>query len=449
MQRIPITDVSSTPSDGKIYVRLIKGRFQTLRRLISWPMMTMFFLLCWVRIDGDPVLMFSFSTHRIVIFGLELSWYDLQLLGGVLIASATFLFFLSMLAGRVWCGFACPQSVWTWLFIRVEDFLEGKAARRAKEDKHGLQSSFLMRRVLKHVVWGLIALATAVTFCGYFTDIYQLSIEMVTFELPIYIWGWLIVMAALTYLNAGLVREKICLHACPYSRFQSVMLDTYTRVVTYDEKRGEPRTAKRHVNDNSGACVDCTMCVQVCPTGIDIRKGLQAACINCGACVDACDSVMSKLSRPLGLIKFTSEAEENGLPYKLFRPLLFGYLGMVIIALSVVAYGFTRTTDLLVEFNRERGAMYSIMGHDEVCNFYKVKAEAFNIDAKTLVMSVDNTNYRIYGKKEFELLPGDTYWRSVRVCTDKATGGKADLTMRFSAGEAEVVKRTTFFAPRP
>lgn len=447
MQKIPLKD--TTHNQSKIYVRLMSGRFQTLRRLISWPLLLVFFLLAWIRIDGEPLLMFSFSTHRILILGLELSWYDLQLLGGLLIAGASFLFFLSMLAGRVWCGFACPQSVWTWIFIRIEDMVEGKANRRAKLDKQPLQTNVMLRRLIKHGLWLLVSVLTAVSFTGYFVDVYDLLREAWRFELPIYVVVWLLTVVGFTYLNAGLMREQICLHACPYSRFQSVMLDQHSKIVSYDDTRGEPRAVKQAANPTQqGDCVDCTLCIQVCPVGIDIRQGLQAPCINCGACIDACDSVMKKLSKPLGLIRFASESELTGEAYQFLRPRLLGYLSVMAVALSAVGYGFTQTTELLVEFNRERGAMYTVQGNGEICNFYKVKAEVFNVDAEQMKISMTTPNYAIYGNGVLPLEKGDAYWRSVRVCTDTPAPGKSNITIKFVAGPSEIEKQATFFAPR-
>lgn len=446
MQEIPLKDI--TPTEGKIYVRLMAGRFQSLRRFISWPLLTAFFLMCWLRIDGEPLLMFSFSTHRILLFGLELSWHDLPLLGGLLIAAATLLFFLSMLAGRVWCGFACPQSVWTWIFIRIEDWVEGKATRRAKQDKQPIKTNTLLRRVIKHTLWLAVSFMTAIAFTGYFIDLYSLFSQAWRLELPIYISAWLLTVTLMTYLNAGLVREQICLHACPYSRFQSVMLDPYSRVVTYDVDRGEPRAIKQTKHQtNSGDCVDCTLCIQVCPVGIDIRQGLQAPCINCGACIDACDSVMKKLNKPSGLIRFVSELELQGSPYHLLRPRLVGYFSVMCIALATVTYGFTQTTDLLVEFNRERGAMYTVQGNGEICNFYKVKAEVFNSHAEQMMVSIAEPEYTIYGNTVIELMKGDAYWRSVRVCTEQPLAGKSDILVRFQAGQYSVEKKTSFYAP--
>lgn len=447
MQKIPLKD--ATHNHGKIYVRLMSGRFQTLRRIVSWPLLAAFFLLAWLRVEGEPLLMFSFSTHRILLFGFELSWYDLQLLGGLLIAGAALLFFLSMLAGRVWCGFACPQSIWTWIFIRIEDLVEGKANRRAKQDKQPIQTNVLLRRIIKHSLWLLISLLTALTFTGYFTDVYGLLWNVWHLELPIYIAIWLLIVAGLTYLNAGLMREQICLHACPYSRFQSVMLDQHSKIVSYDDARGEPRLVKHNASAHKqGDCVDCTLCVQVCPVGIDIRQGLQAPCINCGACIDACDSVMKKLSKPLGLIRFASESELQGKPYQLMRPRLVGYLSIVIVALAAVGYGFTQTTNLLVEFNRERGVMYTVQGDDEICNFFKVKAEAFNVVAEQMSMTAVTPNYTIYGDPLVPLEKGNAYPRSLRVCTKQPVPGKSVIDIRFVAGSSMLEKQVTFFAPR-
>ena len=446
MQKIPLKDV--THNHGKIYVRLMSGRFQTLRRMISWPLLVAFFSLAWLRVDGEPLLMFSFATHRILLFGLELSWYDLPLLGGLLIAAAALLFFLSMLAGRVWCGFACPQSIWTWMFIRIEDMVEGKANRRAKQDKQPLHTTILIRRAMKHGLWLMVSVLTALTFTGYFTDVYGLLWQTWQLEMPIYMAVWLLTMAGFTYLNAGLMREQICLHACPYSRFQSVMLDQHSKIVSYDDTRGEPRLVKQAASANKqGDCVDCTLCVQVCPVGIDIRQGLQAPCINCGACIDACDSVMKKLSKPLGLIRFASESELQGQPYQLMRPRLVGYLSVVIVALASVGYGFTQTTDLLVEFNRERGAMYTVQGNDEICNAFKVKAEAFNVRAEQMRMMPVTPSYTLYGDPLVPLEKGNAYSRSLRVCTHQPMPGKSVIAVRFVAGSTMLEKQVTFFAP--
>lgn len=225
MEKIPVVQ-DYTPSfaeDGKIHVRLTKGRFQNLRRLTSWPLMALFFGLVWIQIDGQPWLLFSFAQHQIVLFGNALSWHDLPLLAGLLIASACLLFFMAVAWGRVWCGFACPQSIWTWLFIRIEDFTEGQASKRARAEGQPLRGERLLRRIAKHMLWIGLATLTALTFTGYFIPIREIVSDAVQLQLSPAISGWLAIMAGLTYANAGLVREKICLHACPYSRFQSVM----------------------------------------------------------------------------------------------------------------------------------------------------------------------------------------------------------------------------------
>ncbi|MFG1490603.1 cytochrome c oxidase accessory protein CcoG, partial [Oceanospirillum sp. HFRX-1_2] len=380
MQQIPVNRVRSDSEiierPQKFYVRLTEGRFQNWRRLVSGPLIIAFFLLAWLQWDGQPLLLFSFEERRIYLFGGQLSWHDLPLMAGLMIAGACLLFFMAVGWGRVWCGFACPQSIWTWLFIRIEQMTEGKASLRAKNDRLPLTGKRLLRRLAKHGLWLAFSFLTALTFTGYFLPVQELFTGFFTLDLSLAVWGWLISMAALTYVNAGLVREKICLHACPYSRFQGVMFDQHTRTVSYDDGRGEPRrlrgkngqvdmipvqnlavapVQKRVANDSSmpviknsaGDCVDCTICVQVCPVGIDIRDGLQAACIDCGACIDACDQVMDKVGKPRGLIRFASEVELSGSPVKqtLMRPKLAGYAVVMLLALGAVMLGFTQTKD--------------------------------------------------------------------------------------------------------
>jgi len=397
---IPITMVQEAaplPGNGKFHVRLVEGFYQNLRRFSSWPMLALFFGLAWIRINGAPLVLFDFESHRIFLFGTEFSWYDLPVLAGLMIAGASLLFFMAVGWGRVWCGFACPQSIWTWIFIRIEDLTEGRAALRSKHEKKSLQGTRLLRRISKHVLWMLVAFATAATFSGYFVPIEKLLSDLVNLEASLFVWSWIISMGLLTYFNAGLVREKVCLHMCPYSRFQGVMFDEQTRTVTYNALRGEPRRNMRGKGENKGDCIDCGICVQVCPTGIDIRDGLQAACIDCGACIDACDKVMLKLGKAKGLIEFYSEKQlrnastdkpkEKPPEQAVIRPRLVGYLSVLVITLLGTAYGMLNRTDLLIEVARERGQLYQIEGN-HVCNSYQIELEAFNPDLKQLMVSV-------------------------------------------------------------
>ena len=449
MEKIPVVQDYAPPfaRDGKFHVRLTIGRFQNLRRLTSWPLLALFFGLVWVQVGGQPWLMFSFGEHKLILFGTALSWYDLPLLTGILIASASLLFCLAVAWGRVWCGFACPQSIWTWLFIRIEDMTEGRANVRVRLEGNWMSTERLLRRVTKHLLWILLAILTALTFTGYFIPIRELISEALQFELSPAVAGWLAIMAGLTYVNAGLVREKICLHACPYSRFQGVMFDSDTRTVSYDAGRGEPRAHKRDAGTDSGDCVDCRICVQVCPTGIDIRDGLQAACIDCGACIDACDSVMVKLNRPTGLIRFASEAQLEQRPSPLMRPRLAGYGAVLTIACSAVLYGFTSTTDLLVAIRRDRDALFTRLGEHHICNNYGIKVESFDPAESLVRVSVNgDATFELYGPAEIDLLENNAAWLPYRVCSQDIRSAMSTLTFHFQGHQVRTSQETTFLA---
>lgn len=427
----------------KIHVRLMPGRFQHWRRLVSWPLLLAFFGLVWVQVGGQSWLLFDFSQRRLVLFGHWFSWQDLHIMTGLMIAGSFLLFALAMAWGRVWCGFACPQSVWTWLFIRIEQFTEGRASQRARNEQQPLQGLRLMRRLLKHGLWLLLALATAVTFTGYFVPIREVVAQLVQLDASWALLLWLLTMTLLTYLNAGLVREQICLHACPYSRFQSVMMDDFTRKVSYDRARGEPRRGSG-AGDMTGACVDCTLCVQVCPTGIDIRNGMQPGCIDCGACIDACDPVMIKTGQPTGLIRFASEQQLSGRPDRFWRPRLLGYALILLTAACVSAYGVVTKKELVAEIRRDRGELFQTLADGQVCNFYRIKVEGFNPRLIQVQLTLlDQPGMALHGP---QILPLDNTgdWVAYRICQSAPQVGTQPLQIEFTAGPVTLTKRTSF-----
>lgn len=449
MQKIPVIQDPTPPfaTDGKFHVRLTEGRFQNLRRLTTWPMIALFFGLAWVQVDGQPFLFFSFEHRRITLFGSALSWHDLPLMAGLMIAGATLLFFMAVAWGRVWCGFACPQSIWTWLFIRIEQLTEGRASERSKTDHLPLRGTRLLRRVLKHLLWILLATFTAVTFTGYFVPIREIAADMINLQMSSALFGWLTIMAALTYANAGLVREKICLHACPYSRFQSVMFDDNTLTVSYDAKRGEPRANRRNADANSGDCVDCGICVQVCPTGIDIRNGLQAACIDCAACIDACDTVMDRIDRPRGLIRFASERQLEGKQSPFLRPRLAGYAAVTLCAISAVIYGFTDTKGLLVEVRRDRTVLFTQLDQNTVCNNYRVKVEGFASGQELIKVSLSgDPTFTLNGPDTIRLSDSNSAWLPYRICGSNVEQPNARLAFVFTGNGISTSKETTFIS---
>ncbi len=379
MQQIPTRTVSTTTAvGGKIHVRLTRGYFQNLRRLISGPMLMMYFALVWVQIDGQPWLLFDFASRRIMLFGTHMAWHDLPLMAGLMIAGTCLMFFAAVAWGRVWCGFACPQSIWSWLFIRIETLTEGRAATRRRQEDQALTGTPLARRIAKHSLWILASLVTAMTFTGYFIPIRELVSDLLNLQMGLATASWLIIMSALTYFNAGLVREKVCTHMCPYARFQGVMFDSDTRTVSYDAARGEPRRGVREKGSDAGDCVDCDLCVQVCPTGIDIRDGLQYECIDCGACIDACDTVMDKIKRPRGLIAFRSENQQQNNASPVLRPRLAGYGMILFVTIAAVVYGFQNRNNLLLEVLRDRNTITHTNALGELCNSYLVKLEAID-----------------------------------------------------------------------
>ena len=456
------------------YVRLIEGRFQSVRRWISAPLMSIFFLTVWLQIDGQPAVLFSYDTQRILVMGGSLSWYDLPLLAGMLITAAMLLFFAAVAWGRVWCGFACPQSVWTWMFLRIETLTLGQPGRRQRRQREQ-PTQYSLRNALKHLLWMLLAFITALTFTGYFVPIRELLQQLLTLEIGAGSLTWLTVMTLLTYINAGFVREKICLHACPYSRFQSVMFDSHTRNVAYDEKRGEPRQRPGRVNpsladsimvkkastgtpnqehQHTGDCVDCGLCVQVCPVGIDIRDGLQAPCIDCGACIDACDRVMSKLKRPLGLIRFASATElVNEPPYSSpwLRPRLLGYGTICVTAMLLVAIGFQNTTRLLAEVRRDRDQLYT-MQEDTVCNYYRIKVERFdggsyaNDPITIRVKSSDQIRWQLKGEAAINSPQLGSQWLRYKLCSENELPYRSDIAFEFSTQLHKIHKDTTFIS---
>lgn len=465
---VSIEESVPLPGNGKFHVKLIEGFYQNLRRVISWPMLALFFGLVWLRIDNLPVVMFDFSAHRIFLFGIELSWYDLPILAGIMISGASLLFLMAVGWGRVWCGFACPQSIWTWLFIRIENIAEGQAAKRAKAEEQSLKGVRLVRRILKHVAWLALSAATAITFSGYFVPIEKLLADILSLEASLFSLSWITVMALLTYANAGLVREKVCLHMCPYSRFQGVMFDNQTRTVTYDKMRGEPRSHLRGSQENTGDCIDCGICVQVCPTGIDIRNGLQAACIDCAACIDACDSVMTKLGRAPGLIEFYSE-DQLQLPRPkvnsmsgettnsaintkkvTFSPRLFGYFAIFTITLLGIMYSLFNRTELIIEIAKERNTLYQV-SDEGVCNNFRIELEAFSDQIPMLAISVKSIDtsipLRLIGPGTVNLTEQNNTFL-YRVCAPlKALPPRSKIDFSFSNESFSASKQSSFIAP--
>lgn len=361
----------------KIHPREVKGLFQNIRVFTIWSSLVVYFLLPWIKWDGQQAILFDLPGRQFKIFWLTLWPQDFVFLSWLMIIGFIALFLATVLAGRVYCGYVCPQTVWTKIFMWIEKITEGNRNQRLKLDKSPWSFSKIRKRSAKHCLWLLVAFATAAGFLAYFTPVNQLAVDMVDFNLGPWQCFWLVFFTVATYMNAGWMREQVCLYMCPYGRFQSTMLDKNSLVISYDFNRGESRGGRKKSANPAelglGDCIDCMQCVHVCPTGIDIRDGLQYECIGCAACIDACDDIMQKMDYPKGLVKYTTENEIEGNAAKILRPRVIGY-GLILLLVSVsflaaVALRIPLDLDII----RDRNQLYRVTDGGMVENVYTFK----------------------------------------------------------------------------
>ena len=351
-------------SEGPIYIREQKGFFQRIRRNLGWLLMLTFIAIPWIQYNGQQAVLLDVATQKFTIFTLTLFPQDFIIVAMLFMVGAFALFFVTNWLGRVWCGYTCPQTIWMLMFSWVEQRVEGTRNQRIQLDKSAWGFTKWRKKLTKHSAWLVLSLLTATSFLTYFIPAKTLYLEMLTFEWSGITSFWVFLFALCTYGNAGFLREKMCTVACPYSRFQSVMFDKDTLVVTYDSARGENRGPRKRKADpkalNLGDCVDCNLCVEVCPAGIDIRNGLQYECINCGLCIDACDDTMNKFGYEKGLIKYASGEQMAGKKTNPFRLKLVGY-GVLTVMLIVAMFAWVaQRTPIEASVLRDRGALYRV-----------------------------------------------------------------------------------------
>ncbi len=361
----------------KIYPREVNGIFARLRNLTVVVLLGLYYLLPWVQMDGRQALLFDLPARKFHLFGLTLWPQDLIYLSALLIIAALSLFFFTALAGRLWCGYACPQTVWTEVFIIMERWVEGSRQQQMKLDKEPMSLRKLRIRSTKQLVWIGFSLWTGFTFVGYFTPIRELGHNLFAFYLGPWETFWIFFYSFATWGNAGMLREQVCIYMCPYARFQSAMFDRDTLLIAYDTGRGEPRGQRKRGIDarqaGLGDCVDCGLCVQVCPTGIDIRNGLQYQCIGCAACVDVCDEVMEKVGYPKGLVRYTTERALEGGKTHVLRPRIILYsAGLLLIAVALVV-AIALRTPIELDILRDRNALFNETGEGWIENVYTLK----------------------------------------------------------------------------
>jgi len=361
----------------KIYPREVHGIFRNLRVLGVVVLLGLFYGIAWLPWEGHQAVLFDLPARKFYIFGLTFWPQDFFYFAWLLVIAALALFFFTALAGRLWCGYACPQTVWTDVFLWIERKVEGSRNQQIKRDKGGMTAQKLRLKATTHFIWIVFSLYTGFTFVGYFTPIRELSTSMLNFSLGPWETFWVFFYGFATYGNAGWMREQVCIYMCPYARFQSAMFDKDTLIISYDEARGEPRGSRKRGTDleqaGLGHCIDCTLCVQVCPTGIDIRNGLQYQCIGCAACVDVCDQVMDKMHYPRGLVRYTTENAMQGQHTHVARPRTIMYTVLLGLLSFGLVYAITQRTPLELDIIRDRNSLYRETSDGLVENVYTLK----------------------------------------------------------------------------
>jgi cytochrome c oxidase accessory protein FixG len=397
---VPVEEVSLYEIRRKIYPRAVTGTFATWRWALVFATQIVFYGLPWLQWNDRQAVLFDLAARKFYIFGLVFWPQDVIYLSILLILSAYSLFLFTAIAGRLWCGYACPQTVYTEIFLWVERKIEGDRQARMRLDGQPLSAAKAGRKVAKHAIWIAIALWTGLTFVGYFTPIREL-ITAIPFALGGWEVFWILFYGFATYGNAGWMREQVCKYMCPYARFQSVMFDKDTMIIAYDSGRGEPRGSRGKKTDLAqaglGHCIDCSICVQVCPTGIDIRKGLQYECIGCAACVDGCDQVMDKMGYPKGLIRFASENSlTEGFGYReMWRRVLrlrtLIYVSLLVAIAVAAGVSLALRNPLKVDVLRDRGALARETTPGVIENVYRLQvmntaevAHRFTVDVEGL-----------------------------------------------------------------
>jgi cytochrome c oxidase accessory protein FixG len=447
----------------KVYPRTVRGAFARWRWTMVFLTQLVFYGLPWLEWGQRQAVLFDLGARRFYILGLVLYPQDLIYLTGLLVISALSLFLFTAVAGRLWCGYACPQTVYSEIFMWVEHKIEGNRIARMRLDEGEFSLEKLVKKWFKHIVWLGIALWTGFTFVGYFTPIQELGLAFLQTRMGSWEVFWALFYGFATYGNAGFMREQVCMYMCPYARFQSAMFDRDTLIVSYDSERGEPRGVRSKGSDaralGIGDCIDCSLCVQVCPTGIDIRQGLQYECIGCGLCVDACDTVMDKMAAPRGLIRY---ATQNGMAghwtrsqvlRRVLRPRVLIYAG-VLAALTIgLLASLVVRTPLKVDVVRDRGSLARIVEGGRLENVYRLqimnateRQQRYRIEAHGL------EGLGVSPAEPVEVGPAQSRWVAVRLQLPygSATAGShpVHFDVRSVDGSAQVSEKATFMVPR-
>ncbi|HEY4646783.1 MAG TPA: cytochrome c oxidase accessory protein CcoG [Steroidobacteraceae bacterium] len=423
----------------KLYPREVGGRFQRLRVATVLLLLGLFYALPWIPWEGRQAVLFDLPARKFYILGLVFWPQDFFLLSWLLIIAALSLFFVTALAGRLWCGYACPQTVWTEVFVWMERLVEGNRSQRIKLDRAPLTAAKLLRKSAKQALWIGFSAWTGFTFVGLFTPIDLLARELASLTLGPWELFWIVFYGFATYGNAGYLREQVCEYMCPYARFQSAMFDRDTLIISYDERRGEPRGRRPrgidHRARNLGDCIDCTLCVQVCPTGIDIRKGLQYECIACAACIDACDEVMDRMAYPRGLIRYATEASMRGESARILRPRTAIYATLLGALVAGFVAAVVLRNPLGIDVIRDRNALFRMLEDGTIENVYIVRLLNKDQREHRLRLSVEGNPALHLDTDATDRLvaAGEVATMAVRLRLSAGPAGGQDVTLRATA----------------
>ncbi|MDP2206322.1 MAG: cytochrome c oxidase accessory protein CcoG [Alphaproteobacteria bacterium] len=397
----------------KIYPRSVKGRYRQLKWLAMSVLLGIYYAVPWIRWDRGPhapnqAVLIDMPARRAYFFNIELWPQEVYFFAGLMVLAAVGLFFVTSLLGRVWCGYACPQTVWTDLFVAVETWIQGDRNARMKLDKSPLSLEKIWKKTLTHALWVVIALCTGGAWVFYFVDAPTLLDQIRHFDVSYMAGSWILGLTASTYIMAGYAREQVCIYMCPYARFQSAMFDKDTLIIGYDRERGDPRGKHKRGDswEGRGHCIDCTQCVIVCPMGIDIRDGLQMECIACGLCVDACNDVMDKIDLPRGLIRYDTQknyerrtlAQKTAVLFKseinLLRPRTFYYIAIMTVISALMLFAFLNRSNVELSVIHDRNPLYVKLSSGDIRNTYTLKIVNKTREDRIFALEIDGLSPR-------------------------------------------------------
>ena len=469
---IPITPVGAESSQTevislyeaqkKIYPRSISGVFARWRWAMVFLTQLVFYGLPWLEWGQRQMVLFDLGARRFYIFGLVLYPQDFIYLTGLLIISALSLFLFTAVAGRLWCGFSCPQTVYTEMFMWIEHKVEGDRSARMRLDNGPWTFEKIWKKTVKQAIWIAVAFWTGFTFVGYFVPIRELGEELLALQGGWQIF-WVIFYGLATYGNAGFLREQVCKYMCPYARFQSAMFDRDTLIVSYDPERGEPRGPRNKTVDHKAAglgdCIDCTLCVQVCPTGIDIRNGLQYECIGCGLCVDACNTVMDKMKYPRGLIRFSTQNgvknhwTQSQMLKRVLRPRVLCYSAVLVVLCIGMLASLVVRTPLKVDIVRDRAALSRIVAGGKLENIYRLQIMNATEGAQRYTISAHGMEgLEVASETAIDIGPAESRWVVVRLQIPYGSASPGSHTVYFDiqaqGDKAQVAEKSVFLVPR-